>query len=140
MSEWIRWKQFHEAPGTEDWRVLGEGACTYFRTGSFAAGARLVDAISELAGLDPHHPDVDVRHEGVTVRLITITDNEYGLTERDVELAREISAVARGLGAPADPSTMQTVQVSTDEHAPTWWTLADAEGNEADVCTWQSPD
>jgi hypothetical protein len=23
----------------------------------------------------------------------------------------------------------------TDKHAPTWWTLADAEGN--DVCTWR---
>jgi 4a-hydroxytetrahydrobiopterin dehydratase len=26
----------------------------------------------------------------------------------------------------------------TDEYAPSWWTLADAEGNEADVCTWRS--
>jgi 4a-hydroxytetrahydrobiopterin dehydratase len=26
----------------------------------------------------------------------------------------------------------------TDKYAPTWWTLADAEGNEADVCTWQA--
>jgi hypothetical protein len=26
----------------------------------------------------------------------------------------------------------------TDKFAPTWWTLADAEGNEADVCTWQA--
>ncbi|NUK06449.1 hypothetical protein HRW18_00110 [Streptomyces lunaelactis] len=25
----------------------------------------------------------------------------------------------------------------TDEHAPAWWTLADAEGNEADVATWK---
>ena len=114
MTEWIRWKQFHEASGTEDWRVLGEGACAYFRTGSFAAGARLVDAISDLAGHDAHHPDVDVRYEGVTVRLITITDDDYGLSERDVELAREISAVARGLGTPADPSALQTVQVSIE--------------------------
>jgi hypothetical protein len=28
----------------------------------------------------------------------------YGLSERDVELARQISAVARELGVPADPS------------------------------------
>jgi 4a-hydroxytetrahydrobiopterin dehydratase len=27
----------------------------------------------------------------------------------------------------------------TDEHAPSWWALGDAEGNEADVCTWRSP-
>jgi len=25
----------------------------------------------------------------------------------------------------------------SDAHAPAWWTLADAEGNEADVATWQ---
>jgi 4a-hydroxytetrahydrobiopterin dehydratase len=24
----------------------------------------------------------------------------------------------------------------SDEHAPAWWTLADAEGNEADLATW----
>jgi len=114
MTEPITPRQFHEADGVEDWRLLGEGACTYFRTGSFAAGARLVHAISELAGLDDHHPDVDVRHGGVTVRLITITDGYYGLSKRDLELARRISAVARGLGIPADPSAVQTVQVTID--------------------------
>jgi 4a-hydroxytetrahydrobiopterin dehydratase len=28
-------------------------------------------------------------------------------------------------------------RVVSDEHAPAWWTLADADGNEADVATWQ---
>ena len=28
----------------------------------------------------------------------------------------------------------------TDEFAPSWWVLADAEGNEACVCTWQGRD
>jgi 4a-hydroxytetrahydrobiopterin dehydratase len=28
----------------------------------------------------------------------------------------------------------------SDEHAPEWWTLADAEGNEVDVATWQGRD
>ncbi len=50
--------------GVEDWRVLGEGVCTYFRTGSFTAGARLVFAISELGGLEAHHPDFDLRDGG----------------------------------------------------------------------------
>lgn len=27
--------------------------------------------------------------------------------------------------------------LETSEHAPSWWVLADAEGNEACVCTWQ---
>jgi 4a-hydroxytetrahydrobiopterin dehydratase len=217
MTERITPRQFHEAAGVEDWRVLGEGACAYFRTGSFEVGARLVQAIAGLGGFDDHHPDVDLRYEGVTVRLITMTDGSYGLSERDVELAQQISAVARDLGTPADPS-VQSLEIAidalvrpevmpfwravlgyrdrgdgddnlidprgrgplfwfqqmdaprpqrnrihidvwvphdqaeervaaaiaaggvlvTDEHAPSWWTLADAEGNEADVCTWQS--
>jgi 4a-hydroxytetrahydrobiopterin dehydratase len=115
MTERITPRQFHEADGVEDWRVLGEGACTYFRAGSFAAGARLVHrAISELASLADHHPDVDVRYAGVTVRLITIGHGYCGLSQRDVELARQISAVARELGVTADPTAVQTVQVSID--------------------------
>ena len=103
MSDWITARRFHESKGVGDWRVVGEGACTYFRTGSFAAGARLVNAISELPGLEDHHPDVDLRHEGVTVRLITVAPDYYGLSERDLEWARKISAIARKLGVPPTP-------------------------------------
>ncbi|MFG2909332.1 VOC family protein [Kitasatospora sp. NPDC048286] len=112
--ERIRPQRFHEAVGLEDWRVVGEGACAYFRTGSFAVGARFVQAISEIPGVGDDHPDVDVRQAGVLVRLITITDDYYGLTERHIELARRISAVAQALDVPADPSAVQTVQVTVD--------------------------
>ncbi len=105
--------------------MLGDGACAYFRTGSFAAGARLVGAISALPGVEDQHPDVDVRRDGVTVRLITITEDHYGLSTRDVELARQISAVARGLGLAADPSAVQSLLVIpgaavTAEVMPFW--------------------
>jgi len=150
----------------------------------------------------------------VTVRL---TDLD-GLSERDVELARQISAAARELNVSADPTAVQTVQVAidalvgpevqpfwravlgyeqfgdedlvdphgrgpsfwfqqmdaprpqrnrihvgisvphdqagarvaaaiatgghlvTDQNAPAWWTMADAEGNEVDVATWMGRD
>src|SRR6266849_1394478 len=111
MTDRISPKQFHESEGVEDWRVLGDGANAYFRTGSFAAGARLVQAISELPGVDDHHPDVDVRHDGVTVRLITLTDEYCGMSQRDVQLARQISAAARELGFSADPSAVQSLLV-----------------------------
>src|SRR5260370_10552852 len=112
MTERIRPLEFQAAGGVEDWRVVGEGACTYFRTGSFAASARLVHAIGELVGVEDHHPDVDVRSGGVTVRLITVTDDYFGMSERDVELARHISAGARELGVPAHPPAPQPVQVA----------------------------
>ena len=125
MSERITPKQFHEADGVEDWRVVGDGACTYFRTRSFAAGARLVHAIGELPGLEDHRPDVDLRHEGVTVRLLTVADDWYGMSTKDVELARRISEIAREQGLAADPSAVQSVLVIpgapvTAEVMPFW--------------------
>ena len=85
MTDGISPKQFHESEGVEEWRVIGDGACAYFRTGSFAAGARLVEAISHLPGVEDHKPDVDLRPDGVTVRLITYTHDYYGMSQRDVE-------------------------------------------------------
>jgi 4a-hydroxytetrahydrobiopterin dehydratase len=51
--------------------VVGDGAIAVFRIGSFAAGARLVQAIAAAAGdAGPHHPDVDLQRDTVTVRLL----------------------------------------------------------------------
>ena len=103
--------EFREADGAENWRVLAEGACAFFRTGSFAESARLVDAMSRLDGVADHPPDVDVRRDGVTVRLITIADDWYGPSRRDLDLARRISATAKALGFAADPSALQSFLV-----------------------------
>lgn len=125
MTDQISPQQFHESDGVEDWRVIGDGACAYFRSGSLAAGARLVQAISQLPGVEDHPPDIDLRRDGVTVRLITYTDDYYGMSRGDVELARHISAAARSLGLPADPAAVQSVLVipgapATAEIMPFW--------------------
>ncbi len=104
-------RQFGETAGTEDWRVLSDGAYALFRTDSLAASAAFVSAIADLADVEEHPPDVDVRRDEVTVRLITITDDSYGMTERDLELAVQISAVARRLGLTADPTAVQSLLV-----------------------------
>jgi 4a-hydroxytetrahydrobiopterin dehydratase len=212
MTDPITPQQFHEADGVDDWRVLAVGACAHFSTGSFAVGISLVDAIGRLADAANHHPDVDLRYGGVTVRLTT--HDVGGLSERDLDLARRISVAASELGIAAEPAAVQDVGIAidalvtadirpfwravlgfreagdedlvdplsrwpslwfqrtdtprgqrnrihvdvfvphdqaearvaaaiaaggrlvTDRHAPAWWTLADAEGNEADVATW----
>src|SRR5258706_2606467 len=94
MTDGITAREFHATDGVGDWRVVGDGACAYFRTGSFATGARLVQAIGELAGINDGHTDVDLRPDGVTVRLLTYADDWYGMSRRDVELARQISTLA----------------------------------------------
>ena len=92
--------------------MVGEAPSTHFRTGSFAAGLALVDAIGKLADAANHHPDVDLRYHGVTVRLKT--HSEGGPTERDVALAGQITDAARELGVPVDLSGLQVVQVAID--------------------------
>ena len=126
MKDAVSPKQFHNAEGTEDWRVLGgDGATAYYRTPSYATSAKLVQAISALPGVDDERPAVDVRPDGVTVRMITFTKDYAGMTQRHVELARQISAAARKLGLAADPSAVQSVSIipgatSRAEVMPFW--------------------
>jgi 4a-hydroxytetrahydrobiopterin dehydratase len=216
MSDAITAAEFHEAEGVDDWRVILGAASAHFVTGSFAGGVALVDAIGVLADEADHHPDVDLRYGGVTVRLLS--HDVGGLSRRDLALARAISEAAADQGVEADPTRVQAIEIGidarvseavapfwrtllgyrtsgdgvledasgrgpalwfqpmdparegrnrlhfdvavphdqaearltatlaaggelvTDEHAPAWWVLRDAEGNEACLCTWQGRD
>jgi 4a-hydroxytetrahydrobiopterin dehydratase len=103
-------KAFHDAEGVEAWRVLFSGALAHFRVESLGEAARFVAAIAEVAEATGHFPDIDVRPEGVTVRTAS---GEYGaLSQRDIELARRISAQARRLGLEPDPARVQVVNVA----------------------------
>ncbi|MEU4473970.1 VOC family protein [Micromonospora sp. NPDC023888] len=205
MTGQITAAQFHAADGVEDWRSLYHLVSAYFPTGSLSKGIALVDEIGRLADeAQQHYLAVDLRGTGVTVSL----------SRRDISLARRISAAARELGLPADPTAVQLINVTldalagadvlpfwqallgyrqigddylfdpsrrgpgfglqpmhearpqrnsmhldiavphdqaearvaaalaagghlvSDAHAPMWWVLADAEGNEACVATW----
>ena len=99
MVERISAEQFTASEGVEEWSVLDDGAKAYFATGSFAKGVALVQVIGRLADAADHHPDVDLRYSGVTVRLFT---HEVGdISDRDVALAQQISMAARELGIAA---------------------------------------
>lgn len=95
MSGRLTAAQFAASPGVTDWRVLwGAGyAAAHCRTGSFTAALALVAAIGELAAAGGHNPDL-VRPEGVTIRLSTA--EVQGLSSRDINMAREISATRPG--------------------------------------------
>jgi 4a-hydroxytetrahydrobiopterin dehydratase len=202
-----------ELDGLDDWRY-GLGAITAtFSAPSFPAGAQLVTAIADAAEQAEHHPDVDLRYPG-RVRVVLTTHATGGVTTRDVDLARTISALASSAGATTEPRAAQSVEIAidtldadrirpfwqavlgyrevggnlvdpqrqgpplwfqrmdaartersrfhiditvphdvaqerveaalaaggrlvTDRYARAWWVLADADGNEACICTWQ---
>lgn len=200
--------------GLTGWAHLhytGGGLLTRIHTGDFTTGLALVNAIAARAEAINHHPDLDLRYDHVDIRLIS--HDEHGVTERDIELAREISKLAADLtldasitryemaidtpdtariapfwaailGLPApdidagdvvDPSGALTPiwfqpseadeprqrwhpdiwveadqararieaalaaggTLVSDDEAPSFWVLADADGNRACICTWQ---
>lgn len=98
MTAQITAGRFHAADGVEDWRSLYHVVSAYFRTGSLTKGIGLADEAKQ------QYLQVDLRHAGVTVSL--------GL--RDVALARRISAAARELDIPADPTAVQLINVTLD--------------------------
>ena len=101
-----------EASGLDDWRQLFEALRTRFLTGDFATGLRLVTRIGELAEEANHHPDVDLRYPHVNVSLCS--HDVFGVTSRDLELARRISDAAVELGVRADPSATAVVEIALD--------------------------
>jgi len=203
--------------GLTGWVYFYDSLETRIATPDFAAGLALVAAIGAAAGQAGHHPDVHLRPTHVDVRLTSA--DEHGVTSRDVELARAISALAADAGLrpasgpvtrldialdtpdrrqvmpfwqavfgliradepgidltdPADklptlwfqqsgdeeprqrwhhdlwidPAEVQSRidaaiaaggRLVSDEHAPAYWILADPDGNQICLCTWQSRD
>src|SRR5262245_43324851 len=108
MSNSMAPPRFHEF----DWRVLAYGASTHFRTASLSEALTLAGAIGKVAETSSQTPDIDVRSEGVTVRL-KVNENGW-LLEPDVALAKEISAAAAELGLAVDLRGVQSYQIAID--------------------------
>lgn len=98
--------------GLDDWRSMHETLQARFRTGTFANGLRMVEAIGAAAEEMGHHPDLDLRYAVLNVRLTS--HDAGGKTERDVELARRITAIAADLGIAADPAVVSRVEIGLD--------------------------
>jgi 4a-hydroxytetrahydrobiopterin dehydratase len=82
------------------------------RTGDFAAGLTVVNAIGAAAEEMDHHPDVDLRYSHVDVRLSS--HDVGGLTDRDVRLARRVSAIAVEAGADLDGVSTSRLELGLD--------------------------
>lgn len=98
--------------GLNDWRKLAQALHARFLTRDFATGLALVSAIGELAEQANHHPDIVLTYPHVDVTLLS--HDASGVTKRDVDLARRISAVAGERGIAADPSAPAVVELALD--------------------------
>ena len=68
-----------------------------FTTADFRSAVRLLDAVAVAADERNHHPDV--RLGWGRVEFVLVSHDVEGVTQRDVELALRIRAIADELGA-----------------------------------------
>ena len=106
MSEQY-WKEFLQADGLEDWVVLHGGPSAVFLPASLVEAAELARAVAQLPGLDGSNVQLTIVSKRLTVRL---TREVWKIEAEHINLAREISKVARSLGAVADRDQVQEVQ------------------------------
>ena len=101
-----------EQAGLDDWRALFTALHARFKTEDFAAALKLVDKIGKAAEKANHHPDLDLSYGQVDVRLSS--HDAGGVTERDVDLARQISGFAEDVGAEAAPAELSVIEIALD--------------------------
>lgn len=58
---------------------------------TFLDGIAMVDRVAEFAERADHHPDIDIRWRTVTFALVT--HSEGGITDKDVQMARELDQI-----------------------------------------------
>ncbi|GAA3637753.1 VOC family protein [Microbacterium awajiense] len=112
---WITAAEFHRAPGVSDWRVTGTGPQAVFAANSFADAAELVAPVVTAADRFAVEPDVDVRAEGVVVRVPLRTFD--GIPAAAPRFAAAVSHAAALLGLRADPTRAQSVGVYVAQHS-----------------------
>ncbi len=115
-----------------DWRMLFDVLHARFRTEDFATALELVKKIGKAAEKADHHPDVDLAYGRVDIRLSS--HDAGGVTERDVDLARQVSGFASDLGADPAPRELSVIEIALDTPAyddvkPFWAAVLGYEGN-----------
>ena len=114
-SERISAAEFHRAPGVSDWRVTGTGPQSVFTATSLSHAASLIAPVVAAAERFGILPDVDVRPEGVVVR---IPDRTFeGIPAAAPEFAAAVSQAAAELTLTPDPSSAQSIGIYVAQHS-----------------------
>lgn len=103
------WRDFLAVEDLDDWVVLHGGATAAFAVGSIREAAGLAVALAAIPGLAGSGALLTIADGRLTVRL---SRDLWLLEPQHVELAREVSEVAKSLGAVADRASVQEVQVA----------------------------
>lgn len=97
----------------EDWRKLAQAVHARYRIRDFTAGATFIAAVAAAAEDANHHPDLQLSYGAVDVSLCT-HDGGVRITQKDVDLARKISTIARAQGLEPVPAAVAQLEIALD--------------------------
>jgi 4a-hydroxytetrahydrobiopterin dehydratase len=112
MTERVKAADF-TAVGLDDWRVIGRGVEANFGCGSFTEAGRFAADLAQLCDERDHHASIDLRYPDL-VHVMSTTHFKNGLTDRDVELARAISALVAERGYHSTPRDSVVLEIAID--------------------------
>ena len=78
-------------PDLPGWERADGALRSSIKFGAFLDGIDAVRRVGEHAEDKDHHPDIDIRWRTVTFALVT--HSEGGITEKDIEMARDINGI-----------------------------------------------
>ncbi|MBV9468145.1 MAG: 4a-hydroxytetrahydrobiopterin dehydratase [Abitibacteriaceae bacterium] len=70
------------------WSQTGEEIQKQFQFADFKQAMEFVNRVADAAEAADHHPDIDIRYNKVKIALST--HSEGGITQKDIDLARQI--------------------------------------------------
>jgi 4a-hydroxytetrahydrobiopterin dehydratase len=88
-----------ELAGLAGWAGDQRGINRTAELPSFPSAISVVVQVAEVAEEMDHHPDIDIRYRKLTFRLVTHAAG--GVTDLDIELAKQIDAIVAEAVAPA---------------------------------------
>jgi len=90
------------------------------------AAAGFVSAVAELAEAEDHRPDLRLAAGIVEVSLCTHDDGLW-VTQKDIDMARSISEIAKRLGLEPDPAAVTQLEIALDtaheDHLSPFWSV-----------------
>lgn len=114
-SDLISAAEFHRAEGVSDWRVTATGPQAVFTATSLSHAAGILGPLVAAAEQFGIFPDVDVRPEGVVVRVPYRSPD--GIPGAAGEFAAAVSRAAADLQLTPEPSLAQSVGIYVAQHS-----------------------
>lgn len=118
-------RQILEA-GLIDWRKLAQALHTRYSIPNYDVAAAFVTAVAQAAEANGHHPDLRMTYGIIDVSLCTHEDGLW-VTQKDIDMARKISDIAREIGLEPRPSEVTQLEIALDtaaeDRAGTFWSV-----------------